>query len=78
MEWAVLARCRGEGVGKALMAALLGQRLESYAVLTVNPAAPAREIYTRAGWQHVATTSASSKWPAMDVMLLEIASLDLG
>jgi ribosomal protein S18 acetylase RimI-like enzyme len=71
MEWAVLPDHRGAGIGRRLMDELLNGRSEPYAVLTVNPAAEARQVYERWGWQHVASTR-PGRMPGMDVMLLAL------
>jgi GNAT superfamily N-acetyltransferase len=71
MEWAVLPDRRGKGVGRALTDQLLTGRTEPYAVLSVNPAAVARQVYERWGWRHVASTKPGGS-PAMDVMLLKL------
>lgn len=72
MEWAVLPDQRGKGIGRALMDELLARRTEPYAVLTVNPAAEARRLYERLGWQHVASTKPGNSRSGMDVMLLRL------
>lgn len=72
MEWAVLPDRRGNGIGRTLMDELLADRAEPYAVLTVNPAAAARQLYERLGWQHVASTKPGNSNTGMDVMLLRL------
>jgi ribosomal protein S18 acetylase RimI-like enzyme len=72
MEWAVLPSRRGEGIGRILMDLLLDARPENWAVLTVDPASDARNIYERAGWRQVASTKPSRTWPAMNVMALDL------
>jgi GNAT superfamily N-acetyltransferase len=68
MEWAVLPDHRGTGIGRRLLDELLADRYERYAALTVNPAAEARTLYERWGWEHVGSTK-PGKMPGMDVML---------
>lgn len=72
MEWAVLSKHRGRGIGRVLMVSLLDARPESWAVLTVNPAAEAQAIYERAGWRQVASTKARADRPSMSVMVLDL------
>lgn len=71
MEWAVLPECRGQGIGRTLMHALLATRPERWSVLTVHPDAEARVIYERAGWRHIASTTPTEHWPSMNVMVLD-------
>jgi hypothetical protein len=71
IEWAVLHDHRGNGIGRALLADLLTGRPEPYATLMVNPAANARDIYTRWGWRHVGSTR-SEPTLAIDLMLLQL------
>lgn len=71
MEWAVVPDARGHGVGQALMDELLRNRPEPWATLTVNPAADARAVYERRGWQQVDQTR-PGKMPSMDVMVLKL------
>ncbi|MEU8898890.1 GNAT family N-acetyltransferase [Nocardia sp. NPDC048505] len=51
MELAVRADHQGRGLGRALLGALLDDRAEPLAVLTVAPAAPADAIYRAWGWR---------------------------
>ncbi|MFI5925278.1 GNAT family N-acetyltransferase [Micromonospora sp. NPDC051543] len=53
MEWIVRPGRRGEGIGAQLMNRILDGRVERWATLASNPAAPARAIYQRAGWRQV-------------------------
>ncbi|WP_435207340.1 GNAT family N-acetyltransferase [Micromonospora sp. bgisy143] len=53
MEWVVHPDRRGEGIGAELIRRLLDGRPERWATLAANPAAPARAVYRRAGWQQV-------------------------
>ncbi|MET8084353.1 GNAT family N-acetyltransferase [Micromonospora sp. NPDC005237] len=53
MEWVVHPDRRGAGIGSELIRRLLDGRPERWATLASNPAAPARAIYQRAGWQQV-------------------------
>ena len=71
MEWAVLPEHQGKGIGRVLMDELLARRSEPFAILTVNPAATARTIYERWGWQWVAETKPDSP-SSMDIMLLKL------
>ncbi|MEV4121074.1 GNAT family N-acetyltransferase [Micromonospora sp. NPDC049645] len=53
MEWIVHPDRRGAGIGAELIRRLLDGRPERWATLASNPAAPARAVYQRAGWQQV-------------------------
>ncbi|WP_433534876.1 GNAT family N-acetyltransferase [Micromonospora sp. CA-249363] len=53
LEWIVHPERRGAGIGAELIRRLLDGRPERWATLSSNPAAPARIIYQRAGWQWV-------------------------
>ncbi|MEU1589488.1 N-acetyltransferase [Micromonospora sp. NPDC005710] len=53
MEWVVHPDRRAVGIGAELIRRLLNTRSEPWATLASNPAAPARAIYRRAGWQQV-------------------------
>ena len=68
MEWAVRGEYRGRGVGRRLMFDLLHGRAEQYATLNVNPAAPARNIYRRLGWQPCGSTN-PKYMPPMDILV---------
>jgi ribosomal protein S18 acetylase RimI-like enzyme len=75
MEWAVVPDARGQGIGRELMRRFLDGRSERYAVLTVNPAADARAVYERAGWQQTGITKPGRNWPAMHIMALDLAAV---
>ena len=75
MEWAVRPDRRRQGVGGQLMRHLLRDRPEPWAVLTVNPAAAAHDIYRQAGWRQIAATKPSRDWPAMAVMVLNLSGV---
>lgn len=68
-EWMVRRPYRGQGVGRRLLTMLLDGRPEPYAILASNPAAPARQIYARMGWQQVGTIR-PKLIPPMDVLVL--------
>ncbi|GAB3805981.1 GNAT family N-acetyltransferase [Micromonospora zhanjiangensis] len=69
MELAVRRPCRGRGVGTRLMGALIDGRPEQLATLCSNPAAPARQIYHRWGWQPVAVAHPPNI-PPMEILVL--------
>lgn len=70
-EWMVGKPYRGQGVGRRLLAMLLDGRPEPYAILASNPAAPARRIYERMGWQQVGMIR-PKLIPPMDVLVLPL------
>ncbi|MEU5782214.1 GNAT family N-acetyltransferase [Micromonospora lupini] len=72
MEWVVRPDRRGEGIGAELMRRLLDGRPEPWATLASNPAAPARAIYQRAGWQQVAGSAMPDGTP-MHLLLLPLS-----
>lgn len=72
MEWAVLPTCRGSGIGRALMDALLAGRSEAWATLNANPAAAARDIYLSWGWKQMGMVE-NRLFPDMDVLVLPLA-----
>jgi hypothetical protein len=53
---------------------LLADRPERYAVLSVVPGAPARDLYLRAGWTKVGDSAptANNPRPAMEIMHLPL------
>jgi GNAT superfamily N-acetyltransferase len=71
VEWMVLPGHRGRGVGRRLLAMLLADRSEPYAVLAANPAAPARRLYERMGWQQHGQIR-PRRIPNMDVLVLRL------
>ncbi len=77
MEWAVLSRRRGTGLGRTLMDTLLAGRAERYASLCANPAAPAHDIYLRWGWQPAGRTE-SGHSPPMTIMVKQLHHDDPG
>ena len=68
MELVVAAQWRGKGMGRALMSSLLSGRIEPFATLCANPAAPARNIYRSWGWEQVAVSYPPNMGP-MDVLV---------
>ncbi|MFY1670700.1 GNAT family N-acetyltransferase [Plantactinospora sp. WMMB334] len=70
-EWLVWRPYRGQGVGRRLLAMLLDGRSEPYAILASNPAAPARRLYDRLGWQQHGTIR-PKLIPPMDVLVLPL------
>ncbi|MGA4730142.1 GNAT family N-acetyltransferase [Micromonospora taraxaci] len=71
MEWVVHPDRRGTGIGGELIRRLLDGRPESWATLASNPAAPARAIYQRAGWQQVGRSAMSDGTP-MHLLVLPL------
>lgn len=71
IELAIRKPHRGQGIGTALMKALLTGRPEELATLCSNPAAPARRIYQYWGWQPVARAHPAGI-PPMDILILPI------
>ncbi|WP_231924566.1 GNAT family N-acetyltransferase [Micromonospora chokoriensis] len=71
MEWVVHPDRRGAGIGGELIHRLLDGRPESWATLASNPAAPARAIYQRAGWQQVGRSAMPDGTP-MDLLVLPL------
>ncbi|MEQ4304820.1 GNAT family N-acetyltransferase [Plantactinospora sp. B6F1] len=70
-EWMVRRPYRGRGVGRRLLAMLLADRPEPCAILASNPAAPARQLYDRMGWQQYGTIR-PKLIPPMDVLVLPL------
>jgi len=70
-EWMVRRPYRGRGIGRHLLTMLLADRPEPYAILASNPAAPARRIYARMGWQKVGRIR-PKLIPPMDVLVLPL------
>ncbi|MFG3555144.1 GNAT family N-acetyltransferase [Micromonospora sp. NPDC047557] len=71
MEWVVHPDRRGTGIGAELMRRLLDGRSEPWATLAANPAAPARAIYQRAGWQWVGGSAMPDGTP-MHLLVLRL------
>lgn len=71
IELAVRKPHRGKGIGAQLVTTLLDRRPEHLATLCSNPAAPARQIYQRWGWQPVAIAYPPDI-PPMDVLVLRL------
>jgi GNAT superfamily N-acetyltransferase len=71
MEWVVRPDRRGTGIGAELMRRLLDGRPERWATLSSNPAAPARAIYQRAGWQWVGGSAMPDGTP-MHLLVLRL------
>ncbi|MBF9131380.1 GNAT family N-acetyltransferase [Plantactinospora sp. S1510] len=70
-EWMVRQPYRGRGAGRRLLAMLLADRAEPYAILASNPAAPARRLYERMGWEQHGIIRPKSI-PPMDVLVLPL------
>ena len=70
-EWMVRKPYRGRGVGRRLLEMLLADRPEPYAILASNPAAPARRLYERMGWQQHGIIR-PKLIPPMDVLVLPL------
>lgn len=68
MELVLEKSYRGRGLGSRLMRALLTSRVEPYATLCANPAAPARQIYRHWGWRQVGQARPPGI-PTLDVLL---------
>lgn len=71
IELAVRKPHRGKGIGTQLMKTLLDGRPEELATLCSNPAATARQMYQRWGWQPVAIAHPTGI-PPMDVLVLRL------
>ena len=56
----------------ALIGELLRDRRNRYAILLAEPDAPARRIYARWGWQHVADVRPADDAPAMHALTLPL------
>jgi GNAT superfamily N-acetyltransferase len=63
---------RGRGIGRRLLDDLLAGRIESYAILTAVPDAPARDLYRRWGWQQVGTAHHTLDSPVLDSLVLPL------
>lgn len=63
---------RGGGLGRELLTRLLADRPETYAMLLAEPTAPARQIYQRWGWRHVADVRPSTDAPRMHALVLPL------
>lgn len=74
-ELAVRSAYRGRGLAHRLADTVLSDRPERWAVLLVNPTAPARAIYQRWGWRPGGSVQPQPGWPVNDTM---IRSLDAG
>jgi ribosomal protein S18 acetylase RimI-like enzyme len=75
IDVAVREDYRKQGIGRALLDALLASRPEQRATLTVQPvAADTKEFYEHLGWQRVGTTKApeGAVSPFFDVYLLQL------
>lgn len=70
-EFAVKSEHRGRGIGGDLLSSLLSVRTEPWATLCSNPAAPARQIYQRWGWEKVGTADFHGL-PPMDILVRNI------
>lgn len=70
IELVVAAKWRGHGVGGRLLRELLSDRPEKLAMLTADPSAPARQIYTHWGWEQVGTAQHAEDAPIMDQLIL--------
>ncbi|MGC4769950.1 GNAT family N-acetyltransferase [Micromonospora sp. DT44] len=76
MEWIVHPDRRGAGIGAELIRRLLDGRPERWATLASNPAAPARAIYQRAGWQQVGGSAMPDGTP-MHLLVLPLPAAAL-
>lgn len=76
MEFVVRKQHRGQGIGRALMSALLTDRTEPFATLCANPAAPARQIYRHWGWRHVGRAHPPDI-ATMDILIRSLRSEDV-
>jgi GNAT superfamily N-acetyltransferase len=61
---------RGQGIGKRLLSSLLEGRTEKYAILTADSNAPARQIYSRWGWEQIGAAKHTAEASAMDQLVL--------
>lgn len=75
MEWMTRRPWRRQGIGRRLLAGLLSDRLEPWAVVMANPAAVAHGIYLEHGWRRVGT-SAPPMFPEMDVLARALPQRD--
>ncbi|QKW15402.1 GNAT family N-acetyltransferase [Verrucosispora sp. NA02020] len=71
VEWMVLSAYRSRGVGRNLLRMLLDPRREPWAVLAANPAAPARRLYERLGFEQHGQIR-PRMIPDMDVLVLRL------
>ncbi len=71
-EWMVRQAYRRQGAGRRLLDLLLADRGERYAVLSCNPAVPARQIYERYGWRLCGHT-APELLPPMDTLAIRLS-----
>jgi GNAT superfamily N-acetyltransferase len=60
---------RSRGIARRLLETLLARRPEPYAVLLAEPAAPARRMYDRWGWEHVADVRPAADAPALHALV---------
>lgn len=74
MEWVVHPHRRGTGIGAELIRRLLDGRPERWATLASNPAAPARAVYQRAGWQQVGRSAMPDGTP-MHLLALRLPAV---
>jgi GNAT superfamily N-acetyltransferase len=63
---------RGRGLARRMIDQLLRDRPEPYAILLAEPDAPARRIYARWGWQHVADVRPADDAPPMHALSLPL------
>lgn len=74
-EFVVKKEHRGRGIGGHLLSSLLSARTEPWATLCSNPAAPARQIYQRWGWEKVDTADFPGL-PPMDILVRNMVGSD--
>ena len=72
IELVVRRPWRGQGIGHAVLNHLLADRIESYAILTAMPNAPAREIYRHWGWIQTGTAHHAPGSPILDALALPL------
>ena len=70
IELVVKVEWRGHGLGGRLLSDLLRERPEKYAILTADPDAPARQIYTHWGWEQIGTARHTDDASVMDQLVL--------
>jgi GNAT superfamily N-acetyltransferase len=65
---------QGRGLAKALLSALLDERVETYATLAATPGSQAQTMYERWGWTKIGTIGGEG--PLMDALVLPLSEED--
>jgi GNAT superfamily N-acetyltransferase len=71
-ELVVAPAYRGQRLASRLIAELLRDRHEPYAILLSHPDAVARRIYARWGWRQVGTASATARGTQLHALALDL------